>query len=157
MQRSGIRSLLTAALLTASLGGCGGKTISDPTVADPGVSVGGLNFVVAGAGSWTATGALPAADPSVAAPVVMLTGSLVGFTAAQLTVSAAEPFQTVLLLPVGAPAYARVAMPGNASLIGIATTRISTSSFFTPQLQVAIVRGGKVSAPVTISLLTPIN
>ena len=157
MQRSGMRSLITAALLTAALGGCGDSTISDPKAADPGVSVGGLNFVVVGAGYSTATGALPAAASTVAAPIVTLTGSLGGFATAQLAVSAAEPFQTVLLLPVGAPAFARVALPGNATLSGISTTRISTSSFSTQQLQVAIVRGGRVSAPVTISLLTPAN
>jgi hypothetical protein len=156
MRRSGVRGLAVAALLMATFAGCGSNDISEPVV-DPGVTAGGLNFTVLGAGYSTASGTLPAPAAAVAAPVVTLTGSLGGLATASLAVSAAEPFQTVLLLPVGAPAYARVVMPGNATLISIATTRVSTSSFIAQQLQVAIVRGGRVSAPVTISLLTPVN
>lgn len=156
MRRTTTRGLTVAALCMATFAGCGGTTIEEPVV-DVGVTAGGLNFMVLGAGYSSASGALPAPDPTVSAPVVTLTGSLGGFAAAQLAVSATEPFQTVLLLPVGAPTYARVAMPGNATLIGITTMRVATSSFSAQQLQVAIVRGGKVSAPVTISLLTPVN
>ena len=156
MRRSGTRGLAVAALLLATLAGCGRNEIAEPVV-DQGVTVGGLSFAVLGAGYSTASGVLPAPDATVAAPVVTLTGSLSGFASARLDVSAAEPFQTVLLLPVGAPSYARVAMPGNASLIAITTTRVVVSSFVAQQLQVAIVRGGRVSAPVTISLLTPVN
>jgi len=50
-----------------------------------------------------------------------------------------------------------VALPGNATLIGIAMSRVPASSFLTARLQVAIVRGGKVSAPTTVTLLTPIT
>lgn len=156
MRRSGTRGLAVAALFLATLAGCGSNKIEEPVI-DPGVTAGGLNFTVLGAGYSTASGALPAADPTVSAPIVTLSGSLGGFSSARLAVSAAEPFQTVLLLPVGAPTYARVAMPGNATLIGITTTRVVNSSFAAQQLQVAIVRSGKVSAPVTISLLTPVN
>ena len=156
MQRSGTRGLAVAALLLATLVGCGSDEISVP-VLDPGISVGGLNFTVPGAGYATAASALPAPDPTVVAPVVTLTGSLGGFASAQLAVSATEPFQAVLLLPVGAPTSARLTMAGSATITSITTTRVSTSSFFARQLQVAIVRGGRVSAPVTISLLTPVN
>jgi len=155
LERFGARRYLALAALAAGLGGCNGSGIGDPPPVDPGISVGGLNFVVVGAGYSMASGALPTADPSVAAPVVTFTGSLDGSVPAQLAVSAAEPFQTVLVLPTGAPAYARVAMPGNATLIGIATSRVSTSSFIAVQLQVAIVRGGRVSAPASIGLVTP--
>ncbi len=157
MWRSGTRVLAMACLLVASLASCGGNDIAEPPAADPGVTAGGLNFVVQGSGYSTASGALPAADPTVAAPIVTLTGSPTAFAAAQLVVSAVEPFQAALLLPVGSPTYARIAMPGNATLVGITTMRVATSSFLAQQLQVAIVRGGKVSVPVTISLLTPIN
>ncbi|MCC7055578.1 MAG: hypothetical protein IT355_20070 [Gemmatimonadaceae bacterium] len=157
MQQSRRRFLALAALLLAGGAGCGGSTITDPPQADPGVTVGGLNFVVFGSGYSTGAGALPTPDPTVAPPVVTLTGSLVNFASAQLAVSAAEPFQTVLILPVGAPSYARVAMPGDATLIGITTKREVLSSFIAQQVLVAIVRGGKVSAPVTISLSTPVN
>lgn len=156
MRRSGIRGVAVAALLWATFAGCGRNNTSGP-VDDPGVTVGGLKFTLRGAGYSSAPGAMPAPDATVAAPVVTLTGSLGGFSSASLAVSAAEPFQTVLLLPVGAPSYARVVMPGNATLISIATTRVVNSSFLAQQLQVAIVRGGRVSAPVTISLLTPVN
>ena len=156
MQQSRTRGLALAALLFATLAGCSSDKSSAP-VLDPGIAVGGLNFVVLGAGYATAAGALPAPDPTVVAPVVTLTGSLGGFASAQLAVSATEPFQAVLLLPVGAPTSARLTMAGNVTITSITTMRVSTSSFFARQLQVAIVRGGKVSAPVTISLLTPVN
>ena len=155
MERFGAWRSLALVALAAGLGGCSGSGIGDPPLVDPGISVGGLNFVVVGAGYSTAAGALPGADPNVAAPVVSLTGSVNGSSGAQLAVGAAAPFQTVLLSPVGAPGYARVAMPGNTTLIGIATSRVSTSSFAAVQLQVVIVRGGRVSAPASISLMTP--
>lgn len=151
-----MRNLAAAALVLATFVGCGSDKTSAP-VLDPGIVVGGLNFTVLGASYSTAASALPAPDPTVVAPVVTLTGSLGGFAAAQLAVSATEPFQAVLLLPVGAPTSARLTMAGSATITSITTTRVSTSSFFARQLQVAIVRGGRVSAPVTISLLTPIN
>lgn len=156
VERFGTRYL---AMATLALGvfGCSGGGIADPPRVDPGITVGGLNFVVVGAGYSTATGALPAADPDVAAPVVTLSGPLEGSAPAQIVVSAAEPFQTVLLLPVGWTSYARVAMPGNTTLIGVTTKRSTTDSFAPARVQVAIVRGGKVSAPTFVTLLTPIT
>ena len=148
------RLLTMTVLVVTGLTGCGDSDVADP-VQDPGVTAGGLNFVVAGAGYSTGAGALPVADATVAAPIVTITGTLSGLSSAQVIVGAAEPFQTVLLLPVGASSYARVAMPGNTTLIGITTTRDVLSSFLAQQLRVAIIRGGKVSPPTTISLLTP--
>ena len=156
MQWFSKRLLAMTVLAMASLAGCGGSDISEP-VTDPGVDAGGLNFVVSGAGYSTASGALPTPDATLAPPTVSITGTLSALSSAQLNVGAAEPFQTVLLLPVGATSYARVAMPGSAQLIGITTKRNLLSSFVAVQLQVAIVRAGKVSPPTTVSLLTPIN
>jgi len=137
--RHGVARMAIAAL-AVSFGGCSGSGITDPPPADPGISVGGLTFVVVGASYTGNTGVLPAADPTIAAPVVTRTGSLGEFAVSQLSVGAAEPVEAVLILPARWSAYARVALPRNAAQLRISTTRVATSH---DQTRAAVTRAAK--------------
>ena len=93
------------------------------------VANGGLLFVVIdGATFSNVSTALPAADASFAAPIVSVDQPPTATTAANLSVSAAEPFQTVLVQPTGSATYVRIVLPAATQLIAIRVLTDPTGS-----------------------------
>jgi hypothetical protein len=113
-----LRALLGGVLLL--VGGAGCKDDPEgPIVVDPGVTVGGLNFQLSGATITSVSGALPTADALLSPPVVRIDRSPSTTVPATITVSANEPFQTVLVQPNGSSSYVRIFLPAQTQLIGV--------------------------------------
>ncbi len=108
---------LAIPLLCAGVVSCKSSANTDPVVL--GVTNGGLNFQLTGATLTVVSAALPTPDASFAAPVVTVDQVPTATTAATLSVSAAEPFQTVLVQPTGSTSYVRILLPVATQLIAI--------------------------------------
>ncbi len=140
-----------SAVVVSGATACGTAT-TDPVVVDAGVTLAGLNFKFAGATLTTAAGSLPAPDASFAAPVVNISQPPTISTPVTLSVGAAEPFQTVLIQPVGSASYVRIFLPAQTTLISISVLSDATSSFLATSAIISVGNGVRVSKPSTLSL-----
>lgn len=108
---------LAIPMLCAAVVSCKSSGTTDPIGA--GVTNAGLNFQLAGATLTVVSAALPTPDASFVGPVVTVDQVPTATIAATLSVSAAEPFQTVLVQPTGSTSYVRIVLPVATQLIAI--------------------------------------
>ncbi len=113
-----LRALLGGVFLLVGISGCKDDP-KGPIVIDSGVTVAGLNFQLSGATLTSVSGALPTADALLSPPIVRIDRSPSATVRATITVSANEPFQTVLIQPNGSSSYVRIFLPAQTQLIGV--------------------------------------
>lgn len=127
----------------------------EPIVTDPGITLSGLNFQLAGATLTAVASALPTPDASFSTPVVRIDRSPTSSVPATITVGAAEPFQTVLVQPNGATSYVRVFLPTPTQLIGISVQlRSAGVPVVTTGVTIAVASGTRTSRTSALSLLS---
>jgi hypothetical protein len=139
-----------AALLLLGVMACSN---SDDPVA-PGVAYNGLKLELSGATISSQSAPLPAADAAFAAPLLSVNRAPTTTSPATITVSAAEPFTQVLVLPGGGTTYARIALPAATQLVGINVTYQSGGAVVATGVTVAVVSGSRTSRTTTVSLQT---
>ena len=142
-------------MLLAAVVSCRSSSGTEPIVL--GVNSGGLNFQLTGATLTVVTAALPVADALFVAPVVAVDKVPTATTAATLSVTAAEPFQVVLVQPTGSSSYVRILLPVATQLIAIRVLTDPTSSFFSTSASVAVASGTRTSKTSTLRLQTIAN
>ncbi len=147
------RALLLAALLIAGSAGCKDDPAT-PVVTDPGVTESGLNFQLSGATLTSVAAALPNADASFSAPLVRLDRSPTTTQAATISVSAAEPFQTLLVQPAGSASYVRIFLPAPTQLIGVSVlVRSAGAPAVSTAVTIAVGSGARTSRTSSLSLV----
>ena len=117
---------LAIPMLCAGVVSCSSSSNTEPVVL--GVTNAGLNFQLTGATLTVVSAALPTPDASFVAPVVTVDQVPTATSAATLSVSAAEPFQTVLVQPTGSTSYVRIFLPVATQLIAIRVLTDPTNS-----------------------------
>lgn len=153
MRRAWGKALVIVAAGLLGVTGCSNDPEA-PAAIDPGVTVDGLNFQLAGATLSSVGSALPAADASFAAPLVRIDRSPTVQTPATITVSATEPFQSVLVQPSGSSSYVRLFLPAQTQLIAITVqARTAGSSSVATSVSIAIGNGARTSRASVLSLL----
>ena len=134
-------------MLCAGLVSCKSSGNTEPIVL--GVTNGGLKFQLAGATLTVVSAALPNADASFVAPVVTVDQVPTATAAATLSVSAAEPFQVVLVQPTGSSAYVRVLLPVATQLIAIRVLTDPTGSVSVASAATVAVSSGSRTSKTT--------
>ncbi len=148
-----LRAVLVTSALVLAATACTADP-EEPVVIDPGVTVSGLNFQLAGATLTAVTNALPTPDAAFNAPVVRLDRSPTSSVPGTITVSAAEPFQTVLVQPNGSASYVRVFLPTQTQLIGISVLLWTAGiPVVATGVTIAVGNGARTSRTSVLSLL----
>lgn len=147
-------AVLAFALLAAS---CSDSSIDTVVAVDPGVSVGGLTFTLAGATLTAVSATLPTPDALLAAPVVAVNRAPTATQSATISVSAAEPFTTVLIQPAGSASYLRVFLPAQTTLIGISVVTSPGTSAAATAVNIGVGLGARVSKTSALSLQLAAN
>ncbi len=146
-------ALVLGALLLGAAAGC--KDDPAAVITDPGVTESGLNFQLAGATLTSVPNALPTADASFSAPVVRVDRSPTSTVPATISISAVEPFQTVLVQPNGSSSYVRIFLPAQTQLIGVnVLIRAAGSPTVATSLTIAVGSGTRTSRTSVLSLLS---
>lgn len=157
MRQVGRRSLVLVAVILSGAAGCGAGP-KEPVVADPGVTVSGLNFQLSGATLTAVANTLPTADASFSTPLVRVDRSPTASIPATITVSAAEPFQTVLVQPNGSTSYVRIFLPAQTQLIGVSVLlRPVGAPAVATAVTIAVGSGARTSRTSPLSLQSPGN
>lgn len=152
------RRLIAVSVLALGGVSCGNSDTADPVIADPGLTVGGLKFTLSGATLTAVSAALPTSDASFAPPVVAVDRPPTATLSATITVSAAEPFQTVLVLPGGSSSYVRVFLPAQTTLIGITVLANPTgSASVSTAATIAVANGARTSRTSALMFQTISN
>ena len=152
MTHSWQRALWLGAVLLSGAVGCKSDP-ADPVVTDPGVTESGLNFQLAGATLTSVSSTLPTADASFSAPVVRVDRSPTSTAPATISVSAAEPFQAVLVQPNGSSSYVRIFLPAPTQLIGVnVLIRAAGAPAVATAVTIAVVSGARTSRASVLSL-----
>ena len=147
------RRVLAVPLLVLGASACGSSSTDVPAVVDPGVTVAGLKFTLSGATLTTVAATLPAPDASFAAPVLTVDHAPTAAQSATVSVSAAEPFQTILVQPTGNASYVRIFLPAQTTLIGVTViANPAGSASVATSVTVAVANGARVSKTSTLSL-----
>jgi hypothetical protein len=148
-----LRRVLAVPLLVLGAAACGSSSTDDPVVVDPGLTVAGLKFTLAGATLTEVSAALPASDASFAAPIVTVDHAPTATQAATISVSAAEPFQTILVQPTGNASYVRIFLPAQTTLIGVTVlANPSGSASVATSITAAVANGARVSKTTALAL-----
>ncbi len=145
------RALVLGAFLLAGAAGCTDDAAS-PVVADLGVTESGLNFQLSGATLTLVANALPNADASFSLPVVRVDRSPTSTVPATITVSAAEPFQSVLIQPSGSSSYVRIFLPAQTQLIGVSVQVRAGAPAVATAVTIAVGVGTRISRTSLLSL-----
>jgi hypothetical protein len=151
------RRLIAISVLAVGGASCGSSDTVDPIVADPGLTVAGLKFTLAGATLTAVNASLPTADASFAAPVVAINRPPTSTQSATITVSAAEPFQTVLVQPGGSSSYVRVFLPAQTTLIGVTVIANPAGSTSVATAATIAVANGARASRTSALLFQPIS
>jgi hypothetical protein len=78
--------------------------------------------------------------------------------AATISVSAAEPFQAILVQPTGSASYVRIFLPAQTTLIGVSVLANPTgSTTAATAASIAVVSGTRTSKPAAIAFQTVSN
>ncbi|MDZ7632317.1 MAG: hypothetical protein U5K74_13460 [Gemmatimonadaceae bacterium] len=152
MMQAWRRLLVLGVMLMCGVSACGSDDPTDPVVAGPGVSVSGLTYELPGATITAVTGSLPAPTAAFAAPIVALSGRPSATTAATITVSAAEPFQTIFVQAQGTTSYARIFLPAQTTLVAVSVKTDLLSSFVATSLNIAVGSGARTSQASALPL-----
>ena len=152
------RRFLVAPLLAIAVASCGKIDADGPVVVDPGVTVAGLTFTLAGATLTVVNAALPTPDNLIAAPIVALNRAPTVSQDATISVSAAEPFQAVLIRPAGSASYLRVFLPAQTTLIGITVIANPTGgASAAASATIGVTNGSRASRTAALSFLAASN
>ena len=151
------RYLAAPVLALLAAAGCSDSSIDTVVTVDPGVSVGGLTFTLAGATLSVISATLPTPDALLAAPVVALNRVPTATQSATISVSSAEPFTTVLIQPAGSASYLRVFLPAQTTLIGISAVTTAGSSAAATAVNIGVGLGARVSRTSAFSLQVASN
>ncbi len=152
-----LRRILALPLFVLGAASCGSSSTDDPVVVDPGLTVGGLKFTLSGATLTAVSGTLPTPDASFAAPVVTVDRAPTATQSATISVSAAEPFTTVLIQPAGSASYLRVFLPAQTTLIGISVVTSPGTSAAATAVNIGVGLGARVSKTSALSLQAAAN
>lgn len=144
--------VLLGTVLVAGVAACSNSP-TDPPVVEQGITVSGLNFKFTGATLTTGSGALPTATAGFVAPVVSVNRAPTSTTPATISIGAAEPFQTVLVQPVGSSSYARVFLPAPTTLIQLSVVTAPTTGVVATSVTIAVANGTRTSAPSGLALV----
>ena len=145
-------------LLVIGAVACGSSSTDDPVVVDPGLTVGGLKFTLSGATLTAVSAALPAPDASFASPVVAIDRAPGATQSATISVSAAEPFQTILIQPTGNASYVRIFLPAQTTLIGVTVIANAASGpSAATSVTAAVANGARTSKTTALSLQAASN
>jgi hypothetical protein len=134
--------------------GCKSDSTTEVTVA-PG-TLGGWVFSLSGATIKPLFGVLPAATSGFAGPVVKLDRQPGATTSATISVGAAEPFNTIYVLPNGASQYLQVSLPATTTLIGLEMIGATGATTTATSLKIAVANGARTSTESTLLLLVPV-
>jgi hypothetical protein len=147
---------LAIPMLCVGLSACKSSSNTEPVVL--GVTNGGLNFQLTGATLTIVSAVLPTADASFVAPVVTVDQVPTATVAATLSVSAAEPFQVVLVQPAGSASYVRILLPVATQLIAIRVLSDPTGSVsVATSATVAVASGARTSKTSVVRFQTVAN
>ena len=152
---SSIALLALALTLTGGINGCSESTGSTPLSTPSGV-IAGMTFTLRGASFTNVSGALPTSDMSFTAPVLSKNGDPSSMVPATISISAAEPFETLFIQPRGTDGYLRVTLPARTALTGIA---VGYNSSNTPpgNLTISVGSGTRASRQTSLALITITN
>ena len=150
-----IALLVLALTLTGAISGCSDSTGSTQ-VATPGGVIAGMTFTLRGATFTNVSGALPTSDIAFTAPVLSKNRDPSSTVPATISISAAEPFETVFIQPRGTDGYLRVTLPARTSLTGI---DVGYNSPSTPpgNLTISVGSGTRASRQTSLALITITN
>jgi hypothetical protein len=152
------RRILAMPLFVLGAAACGNSSTDDPVVVDPGLTVGGLKFTLSGATLTAVSAALPTADASFASPVVAVDRPPSVTQSATISVSAAEPFQTILIQPTGNASYVRIFLPAQTTLIGVTViANPAAGSAAATSVTAAVANGARTSKTSALSLQVASN
>jgi hypothetical protein len=144
-----MRSSTTAVLL---LGLMACSDTKDPVA--PALAFNGLKFELSGANITSLSAPLPTADATFAPPVLAVNRAPSTTAPATVTVSAAEPFTQILVLPSGGSTYARITLPAATQLVGLSVTYEGGGAVVSTGITVAVVSGSRTSRSSSASLQT---
>lgn len=148
-----LRRILALPLFVLGAASCGSSSTDDPVVVDPGLTVGGLKFTLSGATLTAVSGTLPTPDASFAAPVVTVDRAPTATQSATISVSAAQPFQTILIQPTGNASYVRIFLPAQTTLIGVTVlSNPAGSASVATSVTAAVANGARASKTTALSL-----
>ena len=152
------RRFLVVPRLAISVASCGEADTDGPIVVDPGVTVAGLTFTLAGATLTVVNAALSTPDTLIVAPILALNRAPTATQNATISVSAAEPFQAVLIQPAGSTSYLRVFLPAQTTLIGVTViANPGGGATAAASATIAVSNGGRASKTAALSLLAASN
>lgn len=139
------------AVLVTGLAACSDAPTDAPVI-DQGITVSGLNFKFSGATLTTGSGSLPTVSAGFVAPVVSVNRAPTSTSPATISIGAAEPFQTVLVQPVGSTSYARVFLPAPTTLIQLSVVTAPTTGVVATAVTIAVANGTRTSATSNLAL-----
>lgn len=148
------RRMAVAAVMAATVAGCSSKDSTGPTEAP---NVGGLILSVTGATNTIVTGALPTADASFLPPVLSVNQPPSSTVPAAISVGAAEPFTTVMILPAGSTSYLRITLPAATQLISVKALTSATAASISSAVIIAVGNGTRSSRSAQLSLINLAN
>lgn len=141
--------------LTVGINGCSESTGSTQPATSGGV-IAGMTFTLRGATFTNVSSALPTSDMSFTAPVLSKNRDPSSTVPATISISAAEPFETVFIQPRGTDGYLRVTLPARTSLTGI-DVRYNSSNTPPGNLTISVGSGTRASRQTSLALITITN
>lgn len=149
------RRMATAAVLAVAVAGCSSKESTAPDNEPP--NVGGLLLSVTGGTNAILTGALPTPDLAFTPPVLSVSQTPTTTVAGTISVSAAEPFTTVLVLPAASASYMKITLPAATQSASVKVLTSAKASAVSTAVTIAVGSGTRTSRSAQLSLLTLAN